>query len=509
MTSEPHTSAQAAGKPEAAGANPEIIFFGRLEERKGLIEFVEALIALAGKGMTGFSVTFLGKEIRLYSSLGGRVSSGEYIRRKLDGQGFPYQILSDLSSQGAIAYVRRSRSAIVCLASPTDNFPNTGLEMAQVPVPLVLSDTLAFRQTQELVGRKEGVFWFKPESVESLCTQLGKALEGLPAKIAVPEMAAIQAINKGLVAQRLRLIEETFASALPYWPQVNTSVRVCILSNGKAGPIKASMRSLQCMTADLSEILVWSPEELTPEVAADVKSVSPGASFAQEIASPPEGPDFLLLLCAGATLQPACLENFVEAATRSQAGLVVSAGWGGLLEKEVRSFNPGSASQLLQANRSSGGCIFLSRTFYESLPAPTADTPHLMIWQLTLAAAITGEKTAYLPYPQYCMPPAAEPDCAEARSEKNLALLSRYATSIPPGQWVRREIFGMALTIQQLAESLHRTRESLAQAEQQGAQTKQELASVHASGAWRLVAWLRKPRREFQAFMARRKAATP
>lgn len=508
MTSAPHTSVQAASAPEAAGANPEIIFFGRLEERKGLVEFVEALIALAGKGITGFSVTFLGKEICLYSSRTGRVSSGEYIRRKLDGQGFPYQILSDLSSQGAIAHVRRSRSAIVCLASPTDNFPNTGLEMAQVPVPLVLSDTIAFRQTQELVGRKEGVFWFKPESAKSLCTQLGRALEGLPAKITVPERKAIQSINDGLAAQRLRLIEETFASAHPYRPQANTRVCVCILSNGEAGPVQASLRSLQCATAEMAEILVWSPEPLAPEAAAELKNASPRATFAQEIASPSDGPEFLLLLCAGATLQPASLENFVEAATRSQAGLVVSAGWGGLQGKEVLSFTPGAASQLLQANRSSGGCIFLSRKFYESLPAPTADTPHLMIWQLTLAAAITGEKTAYLPYPQYCMPPAAEPDCTETRSEKNLALLSRYATSTPPGQWARREIFGMALTIQQLAETLHRTRESLVQAEHQGAQAKRDLASVHASAAWHLVAWLRQPRREFKAFMARKKTAS-
>ena len=530
-----------------SGALPEIIFFGRLEERKGLVEFLDALTSLAGKGATGFSITFLGKEVTLYSSRTGRVRSGEYIRRQLDGWGLPYQILPDFSSQEAIAHVRQSRSAVVCLASPTDNFPNAGLEMAQIPVPLVLSDTIAFRQTQELVGRREGLFWFKPESVESLCTQLGKALESLPAEIDVPGREAVQAINKSLAEQRLRLIEKSFPSQRPFWPLATT--RVCVLSNGEAGPIKASLRSLQCASGAIAELVVWSPEELPPGIAAEVKSVAPHITFTQEIAFPPPvgGRELLLLVSAGVKLQPSCLENFVEAASRSNAGLVASAEWYGMQGKEVRTFTAGSVSQLLQMNRSSGACILLSREFHESLPAPTADSPHLMIWQLTLAAAITGQKAAYIPFPQYLAPQAGETDREKAICEKNLALLSRYAAGIRPGLWTRRELFGMALSVQQLAESLQRTRESLVRSEQQTSQTKGELALAHESlirseqqtfqtkeelalaneslvrsehfcteateelrriknsGPWRVLAWLRHPRRKLQTLFERTK----
>jgi len=74
-----------------------VIFFGRLEERKGLCTFVEAIRLLDSAIVPKIHLTFIGKIIPLQSSHLEHLNSQQYLDREL-GNAFTYTFLPDLSS---------------------------------------------------------------------------------------------------------------------------------------------------------------------------------------------------------------------------------------------------------------------------------------------------------------------------------------------------------------------------------------------------------------------------
>jgi len=112
----------------------EIVFFGRLEIRKGLKLFCDAIDDLcASDPGRNFEVTFLGKETQLY----GRSSIG-YISDRSKAWSVRWHIVSNKYQEGAIAYLREGgRLAVV--SSLFDNYPNTVLECVGAGIPLLAS----------------------------------------------------------------------------------------------------------------------------------------------------------------------------------------------------------------------------------------------------------------------------------------------------------------------------------------------------------------------------------
>ena len=68
--------------PAVGAGKVPVVFFGRLEERKGLTTFVEALGALPPAVRRRLHVVFLGRIIRLYSAPLAHLDSREYIGRR-------------------------------------------------------------------------------------------------------------------------------------------------------------------------------------------------------------------------------------------------------------------------------------------------------------------------------------------------------------------------------------------------------------------------------------------
>jgi glycosyltransferase involved in cell wall biosynthesis/GT2 family glycosyltransferase len=125
---------------EALGPSPrkneirEIVFFGRLEIRKGLKLFCDAIDELcADRANRKFEVTFLGKETQLY----GRSSIG-YISDRSKAWTVPWRIHSNKYQGAAIEYLRGS-GRLAVISSLADNYPNTVLECVGAGVPLLAS----------------------------------------------------------------------------------------------------------------------------------------------------------------------------------------------------------------------------------------------------------------------------------------------------------------------------------------------------------------------------------
>ncbi|MGH7914815.1 MAG: glycosyltransferase family 4 protein, partial [Candidatus Binataceae bacterium] len=110
-----------------------LTFFGRLEERKGLALFCDALDLLVGMRAPRFTVSFLGKS----AYVAGRDAIG-YIEERARHWPFAWQIISDRDQQGGLSFLRQG-GRLAVIPSLADNLPNAVLECLCARIPFVAS----------------------------------------------------------------------------------------------------------------------------------------------------------------------------------------------------------------------------------------------------------------------------------------------------------------------------------------------------------------------------------
>jgi glycosyltransferase involved in cell wall biosynthesis/GT2 family glycosyltransferase len=136
----------------------EIVFFGRLEIRKGLKLFCDALDELcADRADRNFEVAFLGKETQLY----GRSSIG-YISDRSKAWPFPWRIVSNKYQSAAIEYLRGA-GRLAVISSLADNYPNTVLECLGAGVALLASEVGGIPEIIDGTDREKVCFEPRPD----------------------------------------------------------------------------------------------------------------------------------------------------------------------------------------------------------------------------------------------------------------------------------------------------------------------------------------------------------
>jgi glycosyltransferase involved in cell wall biosynthesis len=108
----------------------ELVFFGRLETRKGFEIFVEAAKELNPQ----IALTFLGRVTRLSD---GELAT-DMVARNLPGR--KVSLLTDLDQSQALEYLR-SGNKLAVIPSLVDNLPNTVIECAVNGIPFIASNT--------------------------------------------------------------------------------------------------------------------------------------------------------------------------------------------------------------------------------------------------------------------------------------------------------------------------------------------------------------------------------
>jgi glycosyltransferase involved in cell wall biosynthesis/GT2 family glycosyltransferase len=108
--------------------SPELVFFGRLEARKGLKIFLDAVRSLPDN----VPVAFLGRETPLDG-----IPASEFIAKALGSR--PYTLHTQLDRQQAISFLASGKRLAV-LPSLIENFPNTVIECAVNGIPFVASN---------------------------------------------------------------------------------------------------------------------------------------------------------------------------------------------------------------------------------------------------------------------------------------------------------------------------------------------------------------------------------
>ncbi len=109
----------------------KIVFFGRIERRKGIDRFIAAIDRLLARGISGFEVVFLGSFVSYYT------------RRTLDQQTSHWTcrktILADYTSHDAQELLR-TENCLAVMPSRLDNSPYVVLECLDNAVPFIATD---------------------------------------------------------------------------------------------------------------------------------------------------------------------------------------------------------------------------------------------------------------------------------------------------------------------------------------------------------------------------------
>ncbi len=157
----PRRRADLNGPPE------ELVFFGRLETRKGLWLFCNALDRLRDR-LAGRTVTFLGKSV----PIDGRPSAERLIER---AKAWPFEIrlMTDQDSAAALAYLAR-RSCIAVMPSTAENSPCAVAECLAAGIPFIATSGSG---TQELVAKRDRSRCLVKPAIEPMVEKLRSVLD--------------------------------------------------------------------------------------------------------------------------------------------------------------------------------------------------------------------------------------------------------------------------------------------------------------------------------------------
>lgn len=252
--------------PIEAGAHAEedgveLVFFGRLEKRKGLVLFCNALDTLAAEDAGPIaSVTFMGSLV----SIDG-VSSSEYLDRRRERWPWPVRVEADLSQPEAVSRLSSGRCLAV-MPSLVDNSPNTVYEALGLGLPIVVSRAGG---TAELIAPDDlARCTFDGRSVDDLLdppsadvsprrfdpTPLAAALRRA---VAVPPRPAARAVE----AEANDAAHVGWNSALPR-PSADSVVEAATVSRVTAGSAATVDAWNEAATSAKADLLAFCPDHV-------------------------------------------------------------------------------------------------------------------------------------------------------------------------------------------------------------------------------------------------------
>jgi len=302
---------EAPGVSAPSARVDEVVFFGRLEARKGVDLFLSAYSLLcASRDMGAIKVTFLGK----FSRIEG-VHSGVYVLERTRTWPAAPTLITELGQEQALTYLRRP-GVLAVMPSRAENSPCVVAECLLAGVPFVATDSGG---TAELIAESDRARALCAATPESLAEKIAAALdEGA----SVADMAVAQPESR---RAWLDLVAETAPKAAA--PAGAGAVSLCLaLGPGQtlAPEAWASFRAenfheIVIACADERE---W-PDPRVRVVHAPGLSVAQARNLAAETA---QGPWLMFAHERDVILKAGALAGFLAAAAGLQAQVVTSPG---------------------------------------------------------------------------------------------------------------------------------------------------------------------------------------
>lgn len=465
------------------------IFFGRLEERKGLCTFIEAIKLLEPTIINKIQIIFIGKIIPLQSSFLQHLNSQQYIEKELNNQ-FNYSLFPHFSSQQAIQFITELNHPIVCLTSIEENFPNAALEMGQLPVSLVVSDTGGFRETLNLIQRDDSVYWFHSGNPHSLAQSIIKATHAHPETPSIPQRDFLVQTNQRLLNQRLEYMSQAFLDNAPKEPQA-PKVTIGITCLQPIQSLLECLESLAAQTYNNFDVIILYPEFPNEEIENIIlqaqnqyphykyqtfdttKTLGEAYNYLVELA---DGEYFLQFSPAQIAL-PFMLEKLVTATWEAEADAVVcpQATLGEGEQIETLTLVDGCLLNLLEFKYNRDITALFSLKLLKEFAYWQERGILALNWHILAGAIATDKTIAYYPYPLYLINSNTRPAIPPENLPKERYYLRQYLFQIPPSKWNQRQLNLLLTGVEQLL-----------QLKQQASTNNQQLSPQ--SQAWMLTA---------------------
>ncbi len=408
----------AASEPSLKSAPiDEIVFFGRLEVRKGLELFCDAIDLLdRSAGLSGVRITFLGK----FAQIGG-LHSGVYAVERARLWPSPLRFLAKYGQEEALNYLNR-QEALAVIPSLAENSPCVVAECLELGLPFVATDTGG---TAELISADDRHLCLVAPRPQALAAKLQQILTS-------GQQSVHRAISQADTLSRwLELTESGVAgdAAEPHHEPAQVAdalVSVCLILSSLSQTAALLIESLLRQAHPKLEFILVddavSSARRTAALAAFASASPPVALHV--IAGPADRAGARLAAAAQATgeyllfveedaaiLMPECVETFVTAARRTGAGVVTGVplqyqhsgspaegrdGW-------LSYFPIGACAELGAFENCFGNGVFLvdRRTFKQFGGFQTSHGPAIDDWAFLAVSVLSGIRLEVVPEPVF------------------------------------------------------------------------------------------------------------
>jgi O-antigen biosynthesis protein len=382
----------------------EIVFFGRLEMRKGLDVFCDAVDLLLRKGLKHFSVTFLGKFVR-----SGDWDSQTYIARRANAWPVSWQTLTHLDTYHALDYLKQE-GRLAVIASRADNSPFTVTECLYSEIPFLAAEVGGIPEMIHADDAGPAIF---PLNATALAGRLKQCLlDG--AHTFIPRLE-LESIAQGWTGWHRSLVTETQESAADF-----PLVTVCMATFNRPAWLREAIDSLQKQTYPNFEVILVDDGSSLDEAQATldeldvifrargwriIRRQNENAAAARNHAAGLAQGKWLLFMDDDNISKPHEIETLARAIQASNAAIITCLA--DLFASQPD--EPGSRRALFTGNSIAFGVLencfgdtncLIARDVFEALGGFTEDygVAH-EDWELLAKAALAG-------YAIYCLPEA-------------------------------------------------------------------------------------------------------
>lgn len=408
----------AEATPNAPRPVTELAFFGRLESRKGVPLFCDAVGRLLPDGPLPERVSFLGK----VGEVAGR-NALSHIADAAAGWPFDWAVLNHLDVEGARGFLS-APGRLAVIASESENSPYAVLECLASGVPFLAPDVGGIA---ELVAEDDRAQVLYERSPAGLAAALRRVLaEGLmPARPRVP-MAEAQrdwlAWQDGLAPSAPR------AAPAPARAEPPPLVSVCVGTFNRPETLGTAIASLEAQTYPNLEVVLVDDCSTRPEAQAFLEALQPrfeargwrvlrnetnswqGVTRARAVAA--SRGEYLLFMDDDNVAWPDEVATFVRAAEHSGADVLTC---------QQQSFEGGGEPPSARAARPAGWVpvgpcpalglfenafgdanMFMRRTAWDRMGGFTRDRAYFEDWEFLQAATLAGLRVECLPEILFC-----------------------------------------------------------------------------------------------------------